>query len=111
MNGLEYTEPGVRLFEEFLFGGMLLELDFADFAVGGFVGFESFLERFGELKGVFGSHDHEELLDRCKFSGSDFVNEREIELHVDLAVFDDGVVDIDDGPGGIRCSFDLASAG
>jgi hypothetical protein len=90
---------------------MLLEFDFADFSVGGSVGFQSCLECFGELEGVFGSHDYQELLHGGKFSGSNFVHEREIELNIDLAVFDDGVVDVDDGSGGIRGSFDLASGG
>ena len=77
--------------------------------MGGFVGLQSFLQGFGELKSVLGGHDNEELFHGCKFSGSDLVNEREIELDIDLAGFDGGVVDVDDGSCGIRGSFDLAS--
>jgi len=107
---LEYIEPGARLFEGFFPSGRLFELDFADFSVGRFVGFQSFLERFGELQGVLGSHNDQELFDGGEFSGSDFVNERKIELNVHLAVFDDGVVDVDDRPRGIRGSFDFVGA-
>jgi len=45
---------------------------------------------------MLGSHNNQELFHGRKFSGSDLVNEREIELDIDLAGFDDRVVDVDD---------------